>query len=161
MSGPNLGSLRLRPARPEDLPFLIDLAARLGGFPLPPWRRPHQIGDAEHEGLTAALAQGDDERLLAIAESEAGEPFGYVWVEPREDFFTKAPYGHVSVLAVAERAEGRGVGRALMAEAERWTRERGMSHLGLNVWTQNLRARRLYEDLGYGEETLHYVKWLA
>ncbi len=160
MNGLPRGPLRLRPARPADLPFLIDLATRLGDFPLPPWRQPHQIGDAEHDGLAVAVAEADDERLLAIAESGAGEPLGYVWVEPRVDFFTKEPYGHVSVLAVAESSEGRGIGKALMAEAERWTRERGMSHLGLNVWTQNHRARRLYEKLGYGEETLHYVKWL-
>jgi ribosomal protein S18 acetylase RimI-like enzyme len=53
------------------------------------------------------------------------------------------------------------VGRALMAKAEDWAREHGYGWLTLSVFGQNVRARELYERLGYGEDIIRYVKELG
>jgi GNAT superfamily N-acetyltransferase len=73
------------------------------------------------------------------------------------DFFGRR-HAHISVLAVTEPAEGTGVGRALIAYAEGWTRDRGLPLLTLNVFAGNARARRLYEHTGFIPETLRYAK---
>jgi ribosomal protein S18 acetylase RimI-like enzyme len=52
-------------------------------------------------------------------------------------------------LAVARDSEGRGFGRAMMAELERLARERGAREIRLRVHPANERARRLYEGCGY------------
>jgi ribosomal protein S18 acetylase RimI-like enzyme len=64
----------------------------------------------------------------------------------------------VSVIAVTEEAEGRGVGRALMEHAEKWARERGHDRITLSVFEGNRRARGLYERVGYAVEMRRYVK---
>lgn len=58
-------------------------------------------------------------------------------------------YAVVNTLVVAESARQKGVGSALMASAETWTRARGMDRVELNVFEFNTDAIRFYEGLGY------------
>ena len=81
-----------------------------------------------------------------------------VCLSTTEDYFTHEPVAHVEVLAVDPAARVRGVARALMQAAESWARTQGFARISLNVWVQNERARGLYEHLGYGPETMHYLK---
>jgi GNAT superfamily N-acetyltransferase len=55
----------------------------------------------------------------------------------------------VGDVVVAPDARGRGVGTALLAEAEDWARERGHRILTLNVFARNESARRVYERAGF------------
>ena len=58
---------------------------------------------------------------------------------------------------IDEAFRGRGLGAAAMVHAARWTRERGLAWLGLNVFGPNVHARDLYERLGYAVEEEHFV----
>ena len=58
-------------------------------------------------------------------------------------------YVEVVSVVVAAGQQRRGVGRALMRDAERWATDIGASGLELNVYTFNAAARRWYEELGY------------
>jgi ribosomal protein S18 acetylase RimI-like enzyme len=149
--------IRIRPARPADAPFVLGLVPGLVGFGLPSWRDPDEIAQLFADDLRAALAEGADVR---IAEDGSGEPLGFVHVEARTDL-TGRERGHVADLAVAEHAQGRGVGRALLATGEDWARERGYELLGLTVLATNTGARRFYEHLGYREDTVALVKRVA
>ena len=68
------------------------------------------------------------------------------------------PDGAHVVTAAGE--EGRGIGRALMAAGEEWSRGRGHRLLTLNVFAANSRARSLYERIGYEPDTSKMVKVL-
>ena len=149
-----------RPAVPADEPFLIALAAELGAFPVPAWRTADEIGRADHGIIRAALHQPSPDTVIVVAEWPAGEPAGYVFVSTKADYFTGARHAHVEVLAVEPRAQGHGVARALMDEAERWASERGDRVITLNVFDANRRARGVYARLGYLPETIHYRKAL-
>jgi GNAT superfamily N-acetyltransferase len=59
---------------------------------------------------------------------------------------------------VAERAQGRGVGSALLDACEFWARSRGSDRLTLHAMMANTRARHLYERRGYVGELIRYVK---
>ncbi len=148
---------RLRPARPADLPFLLSLAPRLAESGVPPWRAPAHVVEAEQRALTRALEAGSPDAPILIAEAD-GAPLGFVYLETHVDFFTGRSHAHVAVLAVADAAQGHGVGPALLGAAEDWARGRGHPFISLNVFTENARARHVYERLGYGPETLRYVK---
>jgi ribosomal protein S18 acetylase RimI-like enzyme len=149
----------VREARPEDQPFVLAAAERLGGgFPLPPWRSPQEIVAGEARTLHGFMESGDPGSKLLVAEDTQGNPLGFIFLETQEDYFTQTRYGHVGMLAVAEAAEGRGAGRALMAAAEAWGRKQAFAKLTLNVFESNHHARKVYEHIGYSPETLRYVK---
>lgn len=149
----------VREARPEDQPFVLAAAERLGGgFPLPPWRSPQEIVAAEARTLHGFMTSGDAGSKLLVADDAHGKSLGFIFLEIEEDYFTQARHGHVGMLAVAEAAEGQGAGRVLMAAAEAWGREQGFTKLTLNVFETNHHARKVYEHLGYSAETLRYVK---
>jgi len=55
----------------------------------------------------------------------------------------------------------RGVGRALMGEAERWAGDAGAAEIRLNVWAFNRTARDVYAALGYDERSFLLGKRLV
>ncbi len=64
--------------------------------------------------------------------------------------FAGRPFLNVHDLVVAEAERGRGVGRALLDEAERRARERDGCKLTLEVHDTNEGAKRLYRSVGFG-----------
>jgi ribosomal protein S18 acetylase RimI-like enzyme len=67
---------------------------------------------------------------------------------------------YVSMLAVTTEAEGSGVGKALLAAADDWARQRGYRHLALDTFGDNTHARAVYQRLGYQEESVRMVRLL-
>ncbi|MEV6978178.1 GNAT family N-acetyltransferase [Kitasatospora sp. NPDC093806] len=110
--------------------------------------------DADHTHL---LPQGADtpgvalRRLYGAGEAAGeGDPLGSLWLALRiRDLPGGAPLAWVMVVEVAEAHRGRGHGRALMRVAEQECRLAGVRDLGLNVFSGNEVAIRLYESLGY------------
>jgi ribosomal protein S18 acetylase RimI-like enzyme len=151
--------ITIRPARPDDEPGVVRLAAELADFPVPPWRTPGEIARADLPILQAALRQTPDDQLFLVAESEEGMA-GCIYVVTQRDYFTGEALAYIEVLAVAPEARGMGVARKLMDAAESWATGRGYRRIRLAVWSQNERARGLYEHLGYQAETMYYLKEL-
>jgi ribosomal protein S18 acetylase RimI-like enzyme len=147
----------IRPAVPSDWEAVEKLARRLADFDLPPGRTAGEIARADHPIMRAQLDQPSDDVLFLLAESD-GSPLGMVFANTRRDYFTQAPIAYIEVLAVAEAAAGRGVGRALMREVEAWARDRGLTRVDLMVYSVNHRARGFYEHLGFHNEFSRYVK---
>jgi GNAT superfamily N-acetyltransferase len=153
----------VRPARPDDRPFVLETAKRLAEFGPPPWRSPELVVTAESRVLHAffdAAAPGPEIALL-IAEGEEGVRLGFAYLETLIDYFDRKPHGHVAELAVTREAEGSGAGGALFAASEDWARASGYSVLTLNVFEGNRHARAVYERRGFAPETLRYVKILG
>ena len=123
------------------------------------WRTAREIQRADDGVIRDALAGDVPGAVAFVAEGSRGLE-GAVCLTTQTDYFTHQPLAHVEVLAVDPAAQGRGVARALMHAAEDWARERGFTRISLNVWAQNERARGVYEHLGYGAETMHYLKEL-
>ena len=153
--------LSIRSARHDDEAFLLSLLPRLADFPLPDWRTADEIARGDRPILLEALHGRIEHAAILVAElSPGGERAGYVLATTKHDYFTRAAHAHVEVIAVTPEAEGRGVARALMDAIEEWARRRGYSHVTLNVFGRNARAKALYDSLGYEVETVHYRKAL-
>jgi ribosomal protein S18 acetylase RimI-like enzyme len=86
---------------------------------------------------------------------------GFAHLHSRLDYYRRRPHGHVADLVVAAGAEGLGVARLLLAEAEAWSRRQGYDWLSLAVFERNQRAAALYERYGFGRDALTLVKPLA
>ncbi|KAF4407938.1 MULTISPECIES: GNAT family N-acetyltransferase [Streptomyces] len=80
--------------------------------------------------------------------SHEGRDAGTLWLAVGEGL-PEAVDAFVFDVEVDAELRGRGHGRSLMLLAERECRAAGADVLGLNVFTSNTPARRLYESLGY------------
>ncbi len=90
----------------------------------------------------------DDEAQIVAVEDD--RVVGHVYVIRERHPVTR----HVATLGIAVSADrrGRGIGSALLAEALRWARDRGVAKLVLSVYPDNDRAIALYRKFGFIEE---------
>lgn len=78
-----------------------------------------------------------------------GEAVGLLVAVEGFSTFAGRPLMNIHDVAVREAWRGRGVGGALLGEAERWARELGACKLTLEVLEGNEGAQRLYRRLGF------------
>ncbi len=149
----------IRLATPADRDFVLILADRLAAFDRPAWRSANELAEGDRRALADAIDRPTEGTALFVAELD-GARAGVLLMWTLEDYFSRERHGHISVIAVTEAAEGRGVGAALMAHAEAWTRDRGYTRLTLSVFETNRRAQGLYERAGFVPEMRRYVKQL-
>jgi aminoglycoside 6'-N-acetyltransferase I len=71
--------------------------------------------------------------------------------------------GFIEGWYVEPRVRGRAIGRALMAAAEAWARDRGARELGSDTWLDNAGSQRAHEALGFEvvDRCVHYRKSLS
>jgi len=97
-------------------------------------------------GARATLLEGLRERDLLLVALERGETLGFAWVITTRALDRAA---YLRLLLVAEGKRSRGVGAALLRDAERRARASGCRHLVLLVTAANRRARDFYSRHGY------------
>lgn len=137
---------------------MSSLATRLvDGFDAPSPRTKAELIEGDRRALEAWFddpGRGDEAMLIAELD---GQPAGVAYLVTLVDYFNERPHAHLSVLAVAKDAEGKGVGSALLAACEEWARGRGSDRLTLSALVTNTRARAIYERRGFGGEYIRYV----
>jgi GNAT superfamily N-acetyltransferase len=152
--------MRIRPARRDDKPFILGLAPRLVEFGTVPHRDPSQMVARDRTALAKTLDQPSPDTELFVAEDDNAGAVGFLHLTTASDYYTDAATAHVADVVVAPEAERRGVGRALLAYAEGWARQRGFAMLTLNVFAANRRARDVYAGAGFQEEWIRCIKRL-
>lgn len=112
----------------------------------------HPLSAEVRERLVPALEEQPN-ALVLLADAE-GSPVGLAICFFGLSSFQAMPVLNVHDLAVLPAWRGRGVGRALLTEAERRARARGCCKMTLEVQDGNVTARRLYERFGFGDFTV-------
>jgi len=98
----------------------------------------------------------DDAQVIVAEHDGALLGFIAIHVVPRfehDDWLVR-----ILALVVDAGARERGVGRALMAEAERIGRDRGAAFIELTAGHHRPEARQLYESLGYDASVTAYLR---
>ncbi|WP_446664438.1 N-acetyltransferase family protein [Flexivirga sp. B27] len=142
--------MRVRPVTDAELPDFIsttmreyaDQKHRMGGVPLE-----QAVAESEAESEQyfpgGRLSEG---HAVFIATDDAGARVGRLWMAPRGvDKDTAFIYD----IEVQADQRGKGYGRALMREAEKWSRDNGYQTLALHVFGGNDIAINLYRSLGF------------
>jgi GNAT superfamily N-acetyltransferase len=138
-------AVRIRVATDADAPAMASLLAYLG-YPADPADLP--------ERLRRMRAAGDD---ALVAEMD-GAAVGLATVHARAVLHVARPVAQLTALVVPPEMRGRGVGRALVAQAERWGRERGADRLVVTTALHRADAPLFYEALGFEHTGRRYVR---
>ncbi len=126
---PGLTGVSLRAMTPDDVRAVMDLERAL--FPLDAWS----------EGmLRDELAEPTRHYLVAVSGDAV---VGYAGLR------AVPPEGDVQTMAVSEQVWGRGVGSSLLTELLTEAGRRGVTHMFLEVRSDNPRAQRLYGRFGF------------
>jgi GNAT superfamily N-acetyltransferase len=97
------------------------------------------------------------EARVVVAEHD-GALLGFIAVHALPRFEHDDWIVRILALVVDAGARERGVGRALMAEAERIGRELGAAFIELTAGHHRPEARQLYETLGYDSSVTAYLR---
>jgi GNAT superfamily N-acetyltransferase len=136
---------------------VLALADRLVSFDVPPWRPKDELIAGDRRALETWFdgpAKPDEAMLIAELD---GKPAGVAYLVTLVDYFNQRPHSHLSVLAVEQSAEGKGVGSQLLDRCVAWAKERNSDRLTLSALVTNARARALYERRGFSGEYIRYV----
>jgi ribosomal protein S18 acetylase RimI-like enzyme len=119
------------------------------------------VADAYLRRMFDRCAQWDGAVFVAVV---AGEEVGFVsvWARVPQEELDEAPgeYAAISDLVVHPEFRRRGLGRMLLAEAERYARTHGAATLKIGVLARNAAARRLYEALDFVDYRVQLAKRL-
>lgn len=151
-------AFRVHPAIADDADFILSLAPRFVGFDLPRGRSKRSVLKAVRTEIEAALREGSTNDHFFVATDARRRRAGFLHLKLDRDFFSGARACHVANIAVASGAEGHGVGRALLAHAQRWARRHECRLMTLNVFPGNARALALYQRAGFLPDLLRMMK---
>ncbi|WP_240125785.1 GNAT family N-acetyltransferase [Thermomonas alba] len=147
--GPGALDVDLRPAVLGDADDVARLLCELG--------YPCDTAEAS-ERISAILA---NERQALILARRNGAVCGLVAL----DFMYYLPLGtttcRVTALVVSAGAQGQGLGRALLKEAERRARAGGAARIELTSGAQRTEAHAFYRACGYSDSSVRFVKLLG
>ena len=138
--------------RPATLMDADDVAALLTalGYPC----------DREDAGNRILNITANDRQALLVARC-GGVVCGLVAL----DFMYYLPLDtttcRITAMVVTPDAQGHGLGRQLLREAERRARAGGAARIELTSGSQRTEAHRFYRDNGYGDGTVRFMKYLG
>ncbi|MBD8873750.1 GNAT family N-acetyltransferase [Rhodanobacter sp. DHB23] len=127
----------LREARIDDAAEIARLAGELG-YPV--------AVDTMHARLCALLSM--PQHRIVVAQGERDELLGWIAVERRLTLESGERIEIVG-LVVDAAARGKGVGRALVADAEGWASAQGFGAIGVRSNVMREGSHPFYESLGY------------
>jgi ribosomal protein S18 acetylase RimI-like enzyme len=151
-------NIHIRPFISSDINFIESLIPRFSEFDLPAWRQRDEINNTNLASLKKAMEMPEPGSMIYIAEDETGKRAGFIQLQTQTDYFNGKKVGYISDLAVDSHFEGQGIGRILLDKAEEWAHMEGCHLLSLYVFSNNSRARKIYEKLGFKEEVTKYIK---
>ena len=168
--------MRIRRGGINDWPFIFNLSCSAAEASISPWRKQPMEETIKYrrkctKGLWNWIQQTGSIVFIAEAEAEKDQgsgkekglvPVGYLILNPGNiEELTGLPQAWVMDIAVLPDYQGKGLAKAMLKEAEKYCVSVGLSYLGLAVTSHNLRALKLYEEMGFVEERKLMVKVLS
>jgi aminoglycoside 6'-N-acetyltransferase I len=134
----------VRPARPGDVPALVQLFEQLGYATDEPTLR----AQLEHFGRGGAFA------LVAELSTQALAGLATVAIHPR--LYSRAPSAQLTALVTDRAARRHGVGRALARAAAEIAREAGCEKLYVRTNRRRQESPPFYRSLGFEDTHLTF-----
>ncbi len=124
-----------------------------------------ELGESySHLALTVDQYLSQETPLWWVEVTETGisrgqrQPVACLWMGTAIDQLRGDRHAHIFLLYVVPEHRRRGLGTALIRQAEEWAKIRGDRQIGLQVFQSNQAAVNLYQNLGYQTQSLWMVK---
>jgi GNAT superfamily N-acetyltransferase len=150
---PTMSPIALRTALPADRDAVVELIHQLNVFEadlIGDRRRDYGAAAEYYDELMQRLSRRNGRIILAEAD---GITVGVMGFSLDQDAAYVSDglrnHGTVTDLIVHDDWRGRGIGRMLLADAERLTKEAGLKRLFIGVLVANERAERTYRAFGF------------
>ena len=135
----------LRPATPADAARIAELFTE-EGYP------------AGASAVESRLARFDGPDSQVIVADHDGEILGFIALHVIPRFEHDDSFVRIVALVVDSAVRDRGIGRVLMAEAERIGRAREAAFVEITAGHHRPAARHLYDSLGYDANLTAYLR---
>lgn len=142
-------NLVIREAREADWPAIAALLAQLG-------RPDVRSTDQDHRELFRSYLRRKD--TVALVAEQGENIVGFINVEYRQRLNYNPPQAWIPDLIVSQDQRGRGVGSALLREAEKRAQEKGCWGIALESANWRTDAHRFYESLGWEQVAKAFTK---
>jgi GNAT superfamily N-acetyltransferase len=140
--------IRIREAGEEDADAIAPLFGVLGYDTAPEVLRARM----------AAFREADPAGRVLVAVDSQGRALGFLTLHQTPVLHRPTAVGRITALAVDARAQGLGVGRMLVEEAERLCREAGLARMEVTSGLSHIPAYDFYRHLGYADHGLRFAK---
>jgi ribosomal protein S18 acetylase RimI-like enzyme len=139
--------LKIRAAKPGDSKQLRALIEYLG----------HPIAEKDVRKNLTALAKLRESPLVATLDKKV---VGLIGIHKMVTVHRDAPVGRIPVLVVAKEAQGHGIGRMLVEEAERTLKTAGCKLIEVTSNDRRAEAHAFYRHMGYERTSIRFMKEL-
>jgi ribosomal protein S18 acetylase RimI-like enzyme len=124
-----------RAMRKEDLGRVAELSGQLG-YPV------------SQDDLVDRFSRIVDAGHALLVAHDAGQVIGWIHVHPQL-LLESEPHAEIAALVVDATSRRQGAGRALVAEGQRWSRQRGFGLLRVRSNIARHEAHHFYPSLGF------------
>jgi GNAT superfamily N-acetyltransferase len=131
------GHLKVRKARDADIDVLLALSEQLG----------YPAAREDFQKRFSVLSQ-DDNHVVFVAEAEDQAVVGWVHVLSRV-LLVSEPMAEIGGLVVDEKNRGKGIGRVLLAAAEKWVKSKNISTMVVRSNVIRQEAHEFYPKMGF------------
>ena len=138
---------KVRDAKPSDSPVLTELIRFLG----------HEIDEKAVRKNLRALAKAGEAPLVAVEDRRV---IGLIGTHRTPTVHRPAPVGRITILVVAKNAQGRGIGKMLVAAAEEVLGKAGCKIIEVTSNERRAEAHAFYRHLGYERTSIRFMKGL-
>ena len=149
----------IRAIEARDLDAMVELLPQLADFQVPERRNPDDLWQSDAQLLSKVVTGSAPQSFADVVVDDADNPLGLVLLTLREELMSHAPSAHLEAIVVNPAVRGKGLGQKLLSHAEQAAATRGACSLSLHVFSNNLRARGLYDQAGYDSELIRAIKW--
>jgi GNAT superfamily N-acetyltransferase len=141
-----LFDLTIRVAEVNDAAALAQLMCELG----------YETTKSEMQIRMERIAT--DERYRTFVAVCDGKVCGMIGTVTYPSYEHNDPSGRILALAILSTMRRRGIGRALIATAEKDFAQRGIRRIALNTWLAREDTHKFYESLGYERNGFRFTK---
>jgi ribosomal protein S18 acetylase RimI-like enzyme len=149
----------IRPLEGRDLEAMLALMPQLADFDLPAKRNPQDLWRSDARLLEQVAAGQANASFAEVLVDDQDNAVGLILISMTHELMSHAPSAHLEAIVVAPAARGSGLGQQLLARAEQSAKARGAQSLSLHVFSNNKRARALYDKQDYDSELIRAIKW--